>query len=79
MEASLQQAMKHYTSLCEQYGFKSTLKNVETLFIDCNTPDPDEDKEPQGVLSTPAASIPMKVLYAARDLLVMTYSRPLRT
>ena len=66
MEASLLQAVDHYKRLCEKHGYKPTLRQVDTPFIDTTTIDPDIDDEPQGVLATSAASILMKVLYAAR-------------
>ena len=66
MENSLLEAVEHYKRLCDKHDYKPTLRKVDTPFIDTSTLDPDFDKEPQGVLATSAASILMKVLYAAR-------------
>ena len=67
MEGSLRLAVSHYQTLCEKYGHKTPLKHVETPFIDDASHDPEQDEdEPQGVLATPAASVLMKVMYAAR-------------
>ena len=68
MVRNLRLAVAHYQNLCQQYSFKSSLKHVDTPFIDEAQHDPEEDDEdePKGVLSTPAASVLMKVFYAAR-------------
>ena len=68
MEGSLKLAVHHYQTLCEKHSFKSSLRHVDTPFIDDSQHDVEEDSEsdPQGVLATPAASVLMKVLYAAR-------------
>ena len=66
MENSLLEAVEHYKRLCELHDYKPTLKKVDTPFIDTASLDPDFDKEPDGVLASSAASILMKVLYAAR-------------
>ena len=39
---------------------------MDTPFIDTTTIDPDQDKEPKGILASCAASILMKLLYTAR-------------
>ena len=60
MEGSLKLAVEHYKTLCAKHGFKSALRSVETPFIDEASHDPEEDDEdPQGILSIPAASVPM--------------------
>ena len=65
MEPFLEGSVDHYRKLCEKSGVKANLKKVETPFVDTNTEDPEEGEE-TGVLSAVAASILMKILYAAR-------------
>ena len=66
MEASLLPAIDHYKLLCEKHGFKPSLRQVDTPFIDTTTVDPELDEEPQGVLAASAVSILMKLVYTAR-------------
>ena len=45
MEGNLRLAVAHYQKLCEEYSYKSTLRQVDTPFIDEAKQDPDEDDE----------------------------------